>query len=161
MFKPKFKKALLYLNHEGVSDLFSSQPEYQFVFDHTEASIDVLKSIDDLILRQKKIHFLPPLNDLFSIGRHIYRRGSLLDPFLHVYATAVVMALQHKIEKFRSLTEPNKVFSYRLIEGSDTEWFDPSILAWQRLEALTSALEWQQSPHEFFLCTLFPLRRAY
>jgi len=126
MFKPKFKKALLYLNHEGVSDLFSSQPEYQFVFDHTEASIDVLKSIDDLILRQKKIHFLPPLNDLFSIGRHIYRRGSLLDPFLHVYATAVVMALQHKIEKFRSLTEPNTVFSYRLIEGSDTEWFDPS-----------------------------------
>ena len=59
MANPKFKKALLYLNHEGVSDLFSSQPEYQFVFDHTDASIDVLESIDDLILRQKKIKFLP------------------------------------------------------------------------------------------------------
>ena len=127
MANPKFKKALLYSNHEGVSDLFSSQPEYQFVFDHTDASIDVLKSIDDLILRQKKIKFLPPLNDLFSIGRHIYRSGSLVDPFLHVYATAVIMAMQYEIEEFRSLTEPNTVFSYRMIEGSNTEWFDPSI----------------------------------
>ena len=127
MANPKFKKALLYLNHEGVSDLFSSQPECQFVFDHTDASIDVLESIDDLILRQKKIKFLPPLNDLFSIGRHIYRSGSLVDPFLHVYATAVIMAMQYEIEEFRSLTEPNTVFSYRMIEGSNTEWFDPSI----------------------------------
>ena len=127
MVSPNFKKAVQHLKHEGFSDLFSFQPEYQFIFSHTETTIDILILIDELILKQKNVNFLPPLNDLFSIGRYSYRSGSLLDPFLHIYATAVVMAMQDKIEKFRPLVQSNTVFSYRMIEGSDTHWFDPDI----------------------------------
>ena len=139
MVNPKFKRALAYLNHGGVSDLFFSQPEYQFLFDHTDASINVLESIDNLILRQKTIKFLPPLHDIFSNGRYSYRTGSLVDPFLHVYATAFLMAMQYEIEKFRSLTEPNTVFSYRMIEGSNVEWFDPSI-GWGKFNETNATL---------------------
>ena len=127
MNQDHYAKAINYLQHYGFSDLFFSQPEYQFIFDHIESAIDVLAWIDKSLLSHQKVDFLEPLNDLFPMGRYDYRHGALLDPFLDIYAMALVFKNKEQIEKFRPSKLSNTVFSYRLHKGEDAVLFDPTI----------------------------------
>ena len=63
--------AIIHLQTLGESDLFTSQPETEFLLKNPALTRHYLNEIDQLILKKCEINFLPPMTDLFS-----------LDPFI-------------------------------------------------------------------------------
>ena len=127
MNQSHYLNAIEYLKHHGFSDLFFSQPEYPFIFNHIDRAIDVLSWVDQSILNREKIAFLPVLDDLFRIGTYEYRHGGLVDPFLHIYALAILFKYKKQIEECRLPVQDDVVFSYRLLQKDGPELFDPNI----------------------------------
>ena len=126
-FSDAIDMAIIHLQTLGESDLFTSQPETEFLLKNPALTRHYLNEIDQLVLKKSEISFLPPTTDLFSLGPFHYRQGTLIDPLLNFYATTILIQLSPKIEKCRIARTKKRVFSYRISRKIKSNWFSQDV----------------------------------
>ena len=122
-FSTAIDVAIAHIKNCGASDLFAAQPETEKLIEHRILAKQYIKKIDDLILSNSPVCFLPTTEDLFVTAPFKFRLGAMIDPLLNLYATSVLVDLSPKIERMRIEVEKGRVFSYRVSKNITSDWF--------------------------------------
>ena len=122
-FSTAIDVAIAHIKNCGASDLFAAQPETEKLIEHHILAKQYIKKIDDLIISNSPVCFLPTTEDLFVTAPFKFRLGAMIDPLLNLYATSVLVDLSPKIERMRIEVEKGRVFSYRVSKNITSDWF--------------------------------------
>ena len=128
--------AIAHIKNCGASDLFAAQPETEKLIEHHILAKQYIKKIDDLILSNSPVCFLPTTEDLFVTAPFKFRLGAMIDPLLNLYATSVLVDLSPKIERMRIEVEKGRVFSYRVSKNIKSDWFRRDV-GWTEFNSTT------------------------